>query len=992
MPETFDQLDPNYVITLEYTRDNLIQLTTELAVKGLHVLTRPGYDSNTLYAFTRVEDRGFHTNVKSPKSIRVTEQSGNEILYRVCQPLKFVKSITPIHDFETRQKLESFSSKLIKGSFKIPADDDLIKLSYLTKNPRESLYFAFFKTYIQWLWPISMVGVFFRLFSKNTPSSEFNIQYSMCVSIWSLLFAATWVFQNESKFSSKFGKVNGYFNYTGKQLSSPTTVLYKKLCFIPVACLFAATLIAYQLFCFFIEIFVTQFYQGPLKSVISLTPLVLLSIFVPFLTNFYNRFFVDKLVEWENGSDPNKSKVEKNFVLAFLTSYMPLIITLFFYLPMGYKITPELKDFIVERSSHYRIPVQATDFIVDVNRYKNQFFYFTVTNHIVVMLMEDIVPYLTDRFLSSITKKPKEDIKAKKLNSIMKSNYPSEFKLWNDINNFNKTAYGEFNVDDNYKKVIVQYGYITMFSTIWPLAPFCCLCFNYLIFKIDLWRALKRCKPSSCPNDLEVAKDSFTARSASAGPWNTILETLTWIGTITTPSLIVMYRYSDFPGVGLNTVLQKRDLWYRYSPLSVSWTTILVTAILSEHVALLAYFYLTRIFSASTQKFVYGFVPAVESQEPPKINLSSMIKETVGIMNLVAEAKLPTPSERSEHINEKDKQIEKVNGTSGFSQRQIKSTESLDESENTNYRKNGPNTDVSKTVDNSERLDNGAALPKGEIFASPEDALETDGIAANGKMDHMRLPFEGLKDDSMENHKGKSKEKSKESPKESSLNQVKTSNSNDEVLSTAGATLPETIPTSKNYHLRYDKYGNPIQSSNSTKTSKSSLVDDTVGSSENSEYASKPTEIQHDEKPKDLEHEEKPEKSEQNGVVGTVRSKKDEILTNREQDLAAAAASNAISNHSRTSSKINAVQQFSRDVPTSLVSGKSSQDQAHTSMKAVASLKSKAASSVEHDGHVAPRKKSSSSKRSSVDMSSKESKEHKHKHKMGLLRKLKKKL
>lgn len=966
MSETFEQLDPNYVITLDYSRDNLTQLITELSVKGLHVLTRPGYDDKTLYAYTRVEHRDFQTNVKTHKSVEVSELSGNELLYRLCEPLKFIRSITPIYGFETRKKLDSLSDKLISHSFKLPSDNDLVNLSHLTNNPREALYFAFFKTYIQWLWPIAAIGLFFRFCSSVTSSSEFNIPYSICLLLWSLLFTSTWVFKSESSFSSQFGKVHGYLNYTDKKLSSPTNVLYKKICFIPIAVLFAITLIMYQCFCFAVEIFMTQFYQGPLKPLLSMTPLVLLSVFVPLLTNFYNKMFVDRLIKWENGPDPIKSKVEKNFVLTFLTSYMPLFITLFFYLPMGYKLTPGWKDSIVNYCQLYHIPVASTDFVVDINRFRNQFFYFTVTNHVVLMSMEDIVPFLMDKITALMKNDETQMLKGKNLETVVKSNYPSEVKLWKKLNYFSRTSYGEFNIDDNYRKVIVQFGYVAIFSTIWPLAPFVCLCFNYVIFKADLWRALKKCKPSSNLKDFEVAEDSLTAVEASSDPWNSILESITWIGTIVSPSLIVMYRYSDIPGVGLESVVEKRDLWYRNSPISVSWTTILIIAMICEHFGLLIYFYLNKLFNASTKKFTYGFVPAIEPQEPPKIDLSRMVKETVSIMSLVSGAEQPSKTlSTSASANEKETSIGK--STSTF---QNKSPEDHEEQP---AKKGKTQNTALESGPGSDALSKGAELPQSEILVTSEEKSQPANIEINGlkRKSSPSLP---------ENLTG--------SPLESS----KTTLSSERSLSVAGATLPETIPTSKNYHLRYDKNGNPVQSPNSSATSESSLLDETTRPKDNHEVKqlNLPCDLIEAEGNSALTKKLSPLTDTAAAVKGISSGKESEIPNTLDPRTTAGPAAAAPTGHSRTSSQINAMQQFGRDINTSIKSAKSNVDHSQAPIKTSASVKSKNTTSSPHNG--TPTRPLSTSKRSSIDVNTKESKEHKQKHKMGLLRKLKKKL
>ena len=221
------------------------------------------------------------------------------------------------------------------------------------------------------------------------------------------------------------------------------------------------------------------------------------------------------------------SKVEKNFVLTFFTSYMPLFITLFFYLPLGYKITPELRAIIAEWSFMLHIPVNGfkanvtdEDFIIDVKRYRNQFFYFIVTAQVIAAVMQNLLPIATDKILPLLKKKENqngEDLN-KVLTSTVKSYFPREVPLWQKVNSYHINGYGEFDVDENFKKLVIQFGFLTIFSIIWPLAPLVCLIFNFFIFKADLWRALKKCMPSSNPEDIQVNENNVNAVAVSADP------------------------------------------------------------------------------------------------------------------------------------------------------------------------------------------------------------------------------------------------------------------------------------------------------------------------------------------------------------------------------------------------------------------------------------------------------------------------------------------
>lgn len=1050
MSESFEQLDPNYVIAFEYSVDNLTQLITELSAKGLHVLPRPGYDKSTVYAFTRVEERDFQNNVeRNGKTVLETnEESGDAILRKICEPLKFVKSITPIHDSETRKRLDKTATSLINKPFLLPSDHDLVLLERLTRNPRQALYFAYFRRYIIWLLPLSFVGAFTGLIRPSTPW-EFNIPYTLTLIVWALLFASSWVYKAHAAYGAKFGKVQSITETSERKLSPPSIVLWKKLCFVPVAAVFVASLVAFQFFCFFVEIYVTQFYAGPLKSIFSLIPTVLICSYIPILTMIYNKFFVDKLVDWEDGPDPARSKVEKNFVLTFFTSYMPLFITLFFYLPLGYKITPELRAIIAEWSFMLHIPVNGfkanvtdEDFIIDVKRYRNQFFYFIVTAQVIAVVMQNLLPIATDKILPLLKKKENqngEDLN-KVLTTTVKSYFPREVPLWQKVNSYHINGYGEFDVDENFKKLVIQFGFLTIFSIIWPLAPLVCLIFNFFIFKADLWRALKKCKPSSNPEDIQVNENNVNAVAVSADPWNRILELIAWVGTTACPTLLIMYRYSGLPGVGLQTKLEKRDLWYRQSPMPYSWTTILIIAILSEHAAVLSYAYLRKLFVASGQKLTHGFVPATDLQEPPQIDLTVLVKETTSFMSKI----------RGDGNN---------SGTVDKGRQNEKSTISKNTATSFNQKLEEPlakkvptNREIKTAEQPRSHEDSSVNASSTRDVGTHSDAVSKPQAVANvaPKTAVPEQPNGGYKNEpeqrADQNVNGKEvspETTSTQDTAQNSLDQGKGRNSPNGFSGAAGATLPETIPTSKNYYLRYDKDGNPVRSLSSAETSKSSLSKERAlpGEAKNEPIKQPKQELQQEPLkennipvPKENTHvsEVTPEKhrdakpaeyqqafaSEPRSLdpaktitsLPQVRPVHDENARyspskpDPDSSLAAAAAAAAAkadqSSHSRTSSQVNAVQQFGRDNPTLVKSTNTTEtsgaSHGRSSFERANSVKSKAAPSTDSRSSAGARKSTLGTKRASIDSLPKDSAskhtEHKHKHKKGLLHKLKKKL
>lgn len=98
--------------------------------------------------------------------------------------------------------------------------------------------------------------------------------------------------------------------------------------------------------------------------------------------------------------------VQKEFVLNFITSYMPLAFTSFVYLPFGHVLTPYLDFWRVaaETVTFGQKKISIQEFEIDPARITNQMFYFTVTAQAVNFGTEAVVPYLK----RTLTNKAKE--------------------------------------------------------------------------------------------------------------------------------------------------------------------------------------------------------------------------------------------------------------------------------------------------------------------------------------------------------------------------------------------------------------------------------------------------------------------------------------------------------------------------------------------------------------------------------------------------------
>jgi anoctamin-10 len=137
-------------------------------------------------------------------------------------------------------------------------------------------------------------------------------------------------------------------------------------------------------------------------------PTGILTTMLPILTGLFTTF-ATKLTEFENYETKGAYEtalVQKIFVLNFITSYLPIFLTAFVYVPFGSLIVPYLDVFsltvqpFAEHEGQLKAP--QSGFTINPDRLRKQVIYFTVTAQVVNMAMEVIVPYLKRRGFAKV--------------------------------------------------------------------------------------------------------------------------------------------------------------------------------------------------------------------------------------------------------------------------------------------------------------------------------------------------------------------------------------------------------------------------------------------------------------------------------------------------------------------------------------------------------------------------------------------------------------
>ncbi|KAG4027089.1 hypothetical protein MFRU_033g00590 [Monilinia fructicola] len=483
---------------------------------------------------------------------------------------KGVESIFPLHDHAFNKAwIKEITSKYLLTT----KDLEDIKDRF---GEKIGFYFAFLQSYFMFLiFPAAFGFCAWVLFGQYSPI------YAVVNGLWGIVYTEYWKKQ-ETDLAVQWG-VRGVskiqhkrpdFKHereikdpvTGEQIKfySPVKRLSRQLLQVPFA--LCATVILGSLIatCFAIEIFISEVYHGPFKAYLTFLPTVILTVFMPTLTVLLTGF-ASKLTDLENYETVDShdaAMVQKIFVLNFITSYMPIFLTAFVYVPFAQVIVPHLDIFqmavrpFAENDEQMTVP--KAGFQINPDRLKSQVIYFTVTAQIVNFALEVVVPYVK-RSLFRKYKEVQADRAAKRGgSSTLDNDHPEEAAFLTRVRN--EAELGIYDVTTDFREMIVQFGYLSLFSVVWPLTGLSFLVNNWIELRGDAVKiALETQRP-------------VPWRADSIGPWLDALGFLSWLGSLSTAALVYLFSGDGFGPDG--------------TPSKMTGWGLLLTMFFSEHIYL----------------------------------------------------------------------------------------------------------------------------------------------------------------------------------------------------------------------------------------------------------------------------------------------------------------------------------------------------------------------------------------------------------------------
>ncbi|KAK4666949.1 hypothetical protein QC763_304780 [Podospora pseudopauciseta] len=463
---------------------------------------------------------------------------------------RFVKSVFPLHDRKfNKEWIKDWSTKYILD------DEDLLKIRNQF-GEKVAFYFAFLQSYFQFL-------LFPALFGSAAwlVLGGFSWVYAVVNCLWGVIFfehwkvkevdlAVQWGVRGVGKIQLprpqfKFER-EGVDAVTGEivKVYSPYKRLARQALQVPFAGACVVVLGGLILGCFSIEIFITEVYMGPFKQYLTFLPTVLLTIFMPTFTTLLTKL-AERLTELENYETVDAhqaSFVQKIFVLNFITSYLGIFLTAFVYVPFGKILVPYLDVFqlTAQKFTVEGKPLPTKEWVINPDRLRKQVIYFTVTAQIVNFATEVIVPYAKRRIFKTVEKVQMEVKGEKGAGVEWPKDADEEHKFLKRVRE--EAELEQYDVTIDYREMVIQFGYLSLFSVVWPLTGCSFLVNNWIEARSD---AMKIAANSQRP---------IPWRADSIGPWLNALGFLSWLGSITSAALVYLFNKSGGGQLGVGSV------------------------------------------------------------------------------------------------------------------------------------------------------------------------------------------------------------------------------------------------------------------------------------------------------------------------------------------------------------------------------------------------------------------------------------------------------
>ena len=455
------------------------------------------------------------------------------------------------------------------------------------------LYFGFLNYYFQALAPLAIWGLSF--WSLGLPYSPV---YSAGLVLWACLLVEVWRIK-ERRLAVRWGTAGVYRVDRRRDDFSPRTTRIdpateqreevfewwrrelRVLLSLPVMLLFASLLAITMTTMFVFEIFVTELYHGPLKQAIPFIPTALLVVAIPQIMAAWQATAA-ALTSWENhysSKSHDYSLTLKRFALQGMVAYSALTLSAFVYIPFGEQIMEAMvqrglfRDSIQSAIQEGKIKPTGIEFHIKPDRMHTQLFAVSVTSQAIGAFTELVLPVLLRKLAEY---KAERDDKKKAAKSSRTSATASSSGSSTPVDTHATATPSPAEADEarflrrvrkelelppydlfgDYAEMATQFGYITLWSVIWPLSPVMGFINNFFELRSD---AAKICVNQRRPVPL---------RAETIGPWLEVIGFIAWLSALSNSALVYLFQQSDDARLPGHSAYETRMRTHLHSPTS----------------------------------------------------------------------------------------------------------------------------------------------------------------------------------------------------------------------------------------------------------------------------------------------------------------------------------------------------------------------------------------------------------------------------------------
>ncbi|KAL4804037.1 calcium-activated chloride channel-domain-containing protein [Aspergillus unguis] len=457
---------------------------------------------------------------------------------------KNVPSAFPLHDQAANgELLRRFSKKAL-----LTAEDlDAIRALF---GEKVAFYYAFIQSYSSFLVFPAVWGVVTWWYSGS-----YSIPFAVGNCLWGIVFVEYWKIR-ETDLAQRWN-VHGVGalkvtrsqyvwekevkdSITGEtvQIFSPYRQFLRQLLLIPFASIASLALGGLIVGTFALEVFISEVYSGSLKGWLEFLPTILFSLCLPFINNLLSSI-ATRLTKYENYRTQDQydlAQTAKQFVMHFITAFLPTILTAFVYVPFGTRIVQYLD-----------VGGEKTDFHVDPSRLQQEVISLSLTGQVLDFGEEVVLPYVKSLVLHKWRdyQNEKEAVRRRRAASQATNQVlfddPQESAFLTRVRN--EAEADEYNVHEDTLEMCVQFGYLTLFGASWPLVALGFMLNSWIELRGDLFKLSFECQRPP------------PIRADSIGPCLQGLEVLSWLGTLSTAAIVYLYRGGDMADVRVPSFL-----------------------------------------------------------------------------------------------------------------------------------------------------------------------------------------------------------------------------------------------------------------------------------------------------------------------------------------------------------------------------------------------------------------------------------------------------